>query len=405
MNLNIKSAFVSATLLLGLAAMSQAQTASLARQRVVTVGGKSYQLTSKLKTLLVGDFFYNYDHHQNNSPQNMISTLNRVAKTEGWTVDLTTDGNSVTATKLKGYQVFFGNYISSWASSNGFPTANRTAIQEFVENQGGGVFILHSTGDSKVSTKWDWYYNVAHPVGYEHESSRVTVSAPVAIPPAARTHPIMDGIKFNGKDTVIFTQGEWHTFAKIITSIYPKADVLLSMDGSHCTKGGTGSNCGVSLDVVNYNVPGGYPASWTFPDKKGTIGYFMEAHDLVTMQCMGTAVWDKFFTQFLYYIAGYDSIVVPTTIRPGKSETSFAVDQSGITFHPDDQAGVYISKSGSHVVSLFDMAGHKVQEIRGNKAPVDYNLESDFKGAKAGIYVMRVALAGGRVGSKRFYVH
>ena len=304
-----KSSFAAAALL-GLAIAAQGQTPSLARQRTITVGNKSYQLTSKLKNLLVGDFFYNYDHHQNGSPQNLIATITRIARTENWTVETTTDGNSVTATKLKGFQVFFANYISSWASKSTFPSANRKAIQDFVEVQGGGVFIQHASGDSKVGTGWDWYYNTAHPVGYEHESSRLTVSAPVAIPPAARTHPIMDGIKFNGKDTVIFPQGEWHTFAKIITATYPKADVLLSMNGAKCTKGGSGTNCGMSLDVINYDVPGGYPASWTFPDKNGAIGYFMEAHDLVTMNAMTQPVWDKFYTQFMYYIAGYDTVAV-----------------------------------------------------------------------------------------------
>ncbi len=396
------SIFGAAALVLGLSLSHGQGTPSLAKQRTITVGGKSYVLTSRLKSILVGDFFYNYDHHKNASPQNLIATLQRLGGVEGWTVDVTTDGNAVTAAKLKGYQVFFANYISSWASSNGFPTANRTAVQDFVENQGGGVFIQHSSGDSRAGNNWPWFYNTAHPVEYTGESSRITISAPVFIPQAAKASPIMEGISFAGKDTVIWPQGEWHTFNKIITDIHPEATVLLKMDAVHCTKGGTGTNCG---SAYNYSVPGGYPATWTFPDKKGNIGYFMEAHDLVTMQAMTQAVWDKFYRQFMYYVAGYDTVAVSTALKPRNADLNFALDGSGITFHPSDQPGVFINKPGYHMVTLFDMAGHKVKEIKGNQYPVDYDLSADFKGVKAGVYVMRVALANGRVGSKRFFVN
>jgi len=389
-------------LVLGLAGAAQAQTPSLAKQRTVTVGGKSYVLTSKLKSILVGDFFYNFDHHSQNSPQNLISTLQRLGTAEGWTVDVTKDGNSVTAAKLKGYQVFFANYISNWAASTTFPSANRTAVQNFVEIDGGGVFIQHCSGDSRVTSNWPWYYQTAHPVEYTGESSRITVSAPVFIPQAAKTHPVMEGINFAGKDTVIWPQGEWHTFNKIITDVQPSAAVLLRMDGTKCTKDGSGKNCGGSY---NYSIPGGYPASWTFPDKKGTIGYFMEAHDLITMQAMTQPVWDKFYKQFMYYVAGYDTVEAGVGLARGSKDLEFALDPSGITFHPTDQAGVFINKAGRHVVSMFDMQGHKVKEIRGDKFPVDYDLSGDLKNARGGVYVVRVALSSGVVRSKRVFVN
>ena len=387
-------------LVLGLSGVSQAQT-SLAKQRTVTSGGKSYVLTSKLKSILVGDFFYNFDHHSQNSPQNLISTLQRLGTAEGWTIDVTKDGNAVTAAKLKGYQVFFANYISNWAAGTGFPTANRTAVQNFVEIDGGGVFIQHCSGDSRVTTNWNWFYQTAHPVEYTGESSRTTVSAPVFIPQTAKTHPVMEGISFAGKDTVIWPQGEWHTFNKIITDVQPSAAVLLRMDGPKCTKDGKGTNCGGSY---NYSVPGGYPASWTFADKKGTIGYFMEAHDLITMNAMTQPVWDKFYKQFMYFMAGYDTTAV-TGLARGAKDSEFAVDPSGITFHSIDQAGVFINKAGKHVVSLFDMQGHKVKEIRGDKFPVDYDLSGELKNARGGVYVVRVAIAGGLVRSKRVFVN
>ena len=380
-------------------------TASLARSRIVTAGGKSYMLTSKLKNILVGDFTYGYDHHSQLSPQNMISTLNRLATTEGWNVEVTTVGNDVTAAKLATKQVFVANYISWWAQSGKFPSANAAAVQNFVETQGGGVMIMHSSGDSGPSNNWPWFYNTAHPVGYTGESSRKTVSAPVFIPQSAKSHPIMDGISFAGKDTVIWPQGEWHTFQKIITSVYPNADVLLRMDGSKCTKDGLGPNCGNGTGGYNYNIPGGYPATWTFPDKKGSIGYFMEAHDLITMNAMTQPVWDKFFRQFMYYIAGYDSVPVASVLKHGNNDLNFILDPSGVSFHPSDEAGVFINKAGTHVITMFDMTGHKLKEIRGSKSPVDYDLATDMQGAKAGVYVMRVAITGGVVRSKRFFVN
>jgi hypothetical protein len=387
-------------LVLGLAGTSQAQAPSLAKQRTITKDGKSYMLTSRLKSILIGDFFYNFDHHSQNSPQNLISTLQRLGTAEGWNIEVTTNGQAVTAAELKDHQVFFANYISNWAT--GAQAAHKTAVQNFVEVDGGGVFIQHCSGDSRVSNSWPWFYSTLHPVEYTGESSRTTVSAPVFIPQAAKTHPVMEGINFAGKDTVIWPQGEWHTFNKIITDVQPSAAVLLKMNGAKCTKGGTGTNCGGSY---NYSIPGGYPASWTFQAKKGTIGYFMEAHDLITMQAMTQPVWDRFYKQFMYFVAGYDTVEVGVGLARGAKDSEFAVDPSGVTFHSTDQAGVFINKAGRHVVSLFDMKGHKIKEIRGDKFPVDYDLSGELKSARGGVYVVRVALSGGVVRSKRIFVN
>ncbi len=392
-------------LVLGLARISQAQTPSLAKQRAITSGGKSYVMTSRLKSILVGDFFYNFDHHSQNSPQNLIATLKRLGEAEGWTIEVTKDGNAVTAEKLKGHQVFFANYISDWARNTAFPSANRTAVQEFVENQGGGVFLQHASGDSYLTSSdslstsyWRWYFDVMHPVMFAGESRRTTVSAPVFIPQAAKTHPVMEGINFAGKDTVIWPQGEWAMFKKIITDVQPSVDVLLKMDGAKCTEAGTGTNCG---KTYNYSVPGGYPVSWTFPVKNGAIGYFMEAHDLITMNAMTQPVWDRFYKQFMYYVAGYDTLELPLGLARGAKDAEFALDPSGVTFHSTDQAGVVINKAGRHVVSLFDMQGRTLKEIRGDKFPVDYDLGGELKNARGGVYVIRVALAGGAVRSQR----
>ena len=216
---------------LALAGAVHSQESSLTRQRTVTVDGKSYVLTSKLKSILVGDFFYNFDHHSGLAPQNMIATLNRLAATEGWTVEVTTDGNAVTAEKLKGHQVFFADYISSWAAAGKFPAANRAAMQDFVEN-GGGLFLMHSSGDSHMDGGWPWFLKDVQPgssTGFENRY--IGVSAPVFVPPESKSHPILEGISFAGSDTVLFPAGDWPVYTKPIAQVKPQAVILLKMDG------------------------------------------------------------------------------------------------------------------------------------------------------------------------------
>src|SRR5256885_239005 len=122
---------------------AMAQTAPLAKERTVTANGKSYLLKSRLRSILIGSFTYGFNHTVG-SP-NLESTLKRIGTAEGWTVDVTTNGDDVTAAKLGGYQVFFANFISNIAQSGSFKGAK--AVQDFVEVGGNGAFVMHSTGD------------------------------------------------------------------------------------------------------------------------------------------------------------------------------------------------------------------------------------------------------------------
>jgi len=383
----------------GFAALSHAQTVPLAKQRVETIGGKQYMLTSKLKSILVGSFYYNYNHDI--GAPNLDSTLKRIGRAEGWTVDISKSGTEITAAKLSGYQVFFANYISSWASSStGFPTAGRTAIQNFVDG-GGGVFVMHSSGDSRSSSYWAYYYSTIMPITYTGESSRLTVSAKVGINPGSKVHPIMEGIGFGTDgtaDSVVWSQGEWHTFSGDITTKVADKNIFLKMNPGTCTKDGTGTNCGTAVGTYNYGAnPTGYSATWTFPAGKGNIGYFMEGHDKVTMNAMGQATWDRFFKQFMYYIAGYDTVAVTSIGRPGQYR--LALDKSGISFHSNDP-GVFISAGGAHAVALYDPQGKLVKQVVGRKTPVDYNFSSYLQ-AKRAMYVMKVNV-GNKSMSRRF---
>ncbi|MEO6095278.1 MAG: ThuA domain-containing protein [Fibrobacteria bacterium] len=391
-SVSLRSALLSATLLASFALSVQAQTEPLAKRRVETIGGKSYQLTSKLKSILVSSFFFNFNHKD--GIPNMTETLQRIGAAEGWKVDIVASSGDVTATKLKDYQVFFGNYISSWATSGSWSAASRTAMQDFVEKDGKGMFVMHGSGDSKAGGPWSWFYSTAHPVIYTGELYP-WVPAPVVIPDNAKTHPIMEGVAMASNSW----SGEWHKFSKLITNIPGiKAQVLFSMDGKNCAGCGKGS----TSTFIGYDVDGGYPASWTFPAGKGNIGYFMEGHDKATMTTMGQANWDKFFRNFMYHMAGYDTVLAGTSLI--KSPEKLSLDASGVSFHSMDEPGVYINKPGSYSVSLFDVSGHVIKQVRGNVTPVDYDFESELKNVRKGIYVMRVVVPGGAK-SKRFLVN
>ena len=407
MNTRFKaSSLVRAALLaFGLVAAAQAQdTIPLAKQRTVTVGGKQYLLTSKLKKILIGSFFYNFDH--TSATLNLDSTLVRLGRTEGWTVDIvsgSTAGGEITASKLAGYQVFFANYISSWASKATFPSAGRTAVQNFVETQGGGVFVMHSSGDSQNSTNWPWYYSTLMPITYTGESTRTNVSAKVGINPAAKVHPIMQGIGFGPsgtEDSVVWTQGEWHTFNGKIATKVADANILLKMNPEACiktTSSGAAPYCGASASTYG-TAAEGYPATWTFPAGKGNVGYFMEGHDNITMNGMGQANWNRFFKQFMYYIAGYDSVEIPTALgRPGKE---FNLSRAGISFAPNDPA-VLITAKGAHSVALYDLSGKVLKQMVGRQSPMSYDFTSVLPKSKRGIYVMKVSV-GSKAMSRRY---
>ena len=66
--------------------------------------------------------------------------------------------------------------------------------------------------------------------------------------------------------------------------------------------------------------------------------------------------------------------------------------------------GVFINRPGRHWVTLFDMAGRKLREIRSAKWPVDYDLASDLEAAGTGVYLLRVSLPGAMVRCKRYFV-
>jgi hypothetical protein len=377
-----------------------AQNAPLAKQRMVSLAGEQYLLTSRLKAVVLGDFTYGYNHVD--GTRNLDSTLTRVGRAEGWTVDRINSANEVTTEKLAKYQVFFGNYISNWPSPF-FPIAGRDAVQDFVETKGNGLFLMHP-GEGGESPDWKWYRDYAVPCRYASEAGRdpastgrVGVFKGYRNNPGAKGHPIMEDIQWDGGDSATWINNELHYFDKPIldSSITPaRWQGLLSLNAATCGKPNT---CGITHDYAA-EADGNFPLAWTFPLKKGNIGYFTEGHDLTTMASMTQPVWDRFFKQFLYYIAGYDTVKIITAIAPPGSGTGGAavplsLDPCGVTFHPGAAPGVLITKAGDHIVALYDLSGRKIREERSRVSPIDYDFGPELAG-KPGVYVMRVAVHG-----------
>ena len=212
----------------GLFNVPQAQTVSLAQQRTETINGRQYLLTSKLKAIVLGEFTYGYNHTV--GYPNLDSTISRIGRAESpaWTVARMTSGSQVTSANLANYQVFFANYISGFGGgrSGGFTAAQQTALQDFVEVQGKGIFLMHSSGDSPVNTSWPWYASTLMPNHYTGEAGAGNSASTGKVGiwgqnnKAAKSHPILEGIGWGGAnpDTVTITGMELHTFDKAITN-------------------------------------------------------------------------------------------------------------------------------------------------------------------------------------------
>jgi hypothetical protein len=222
--------------------------------------------------------------------------------------------------------------------------------------------------------------------------------------PGAVGHPILEGIGWGGKDSVVWRENELHTFDKNILdpSITPPGwQGLLSLNVATCGRPNTCGNGGYDYAA---GAGGNWPVSWTFPLQKGNVGYFMEGHGLATLGSMTQATWDRYFKQFLYYLAGYDTTAVPpaSALLPPPG-AALPVEDSGITFRSgESEASVFISRPGPHSVSVYDLHGRRVRSFRGDRAPATY-VFSQRGSPLPGVYVMRV-VAPGCARWKRFFL-
>ena len=347
-------------LAMGLAAMNAwSQTVSLAERRTVTVNGQERTIVSKLSKLnpnttrvrAVMDLNFTYNFHHKDGKPVIVDMLDRFGTQEGWAIthyyknDVNhagiNDESKITLAELNKNMVVFANHISNWADQ-GESNMNK-AVQAYMQTSGGGLMFLHGSGDSQ-SDKWKFYSDSLHPVAFKGHGNITTGT--IYRPTEAATHPVMEGGVLSAEKVI---NGEWHHFSKLITTANSKAEVLMKVDPARC------GGCGYT---GTFAFTGGNPVSWVIPVGKGKVGYFQEGHDKTTQTELTQAVWDRFFKQMLFYIAGYDTLAT-TNVVP-----KYARNQSGVSFDPAAMS-VFVEKPGYHKVGLYDVEGKKFDEAAG----------------------------------------
>jgi hypothetical protein len=395
----------------GFAASGFGQVVPLAEKRTITVGAEQRTIVSKLsaqnpnttrvRAVMDLNFTYNY-HHQLGKPV-LADLLDRLATSEGWTVthyyyaDLNHSGvddrTKITLTELNKNIVVVANQISNWASTgnSGTGATNNLAVRNYLMNTGGGVLVMHGSGDSPTGSTWKFYTDTLHPVLFTGHGN--IVSGRVIRTVSAANHPVMEGGILQDSLTL---SGEWHRFTKLITTVNTKAEPLFKVNWNTC------SGC-YTADNQRFYLEGGTPGNpvaWTMPVGKGWVGYFQEGHDATTRNQMTGAIHDKFFKQMIYYIAGYDTLPATGIVRP-----SYARDRSGISFNPRAME-VFIDTKGAHRVSVWTLSGLRVSQVSGF-GRARYGRDSEALGMwnpKSGVYVMTVE-SGKTVSSRKYIIN
>jgi hypothetical protein len=194
----------------------------------------------------------------------------------------------------------------------------------------------------------------------------------------------MEGLIPSGKKEVAY--GEWY---KNNTSIYnnPSAEVLMDFDPKTC--GGCIEN--------QYIHPEGNAISWVLNIGKGKNLYFPFGHDEKERVDFNDPAspnnWDKFFTQGLYYIAGYDTI--PTVSLPGYRSSPV----KSMDFHPATPA-VAFNQPGNFTVRLADVNG-KVIQSKSLVGPIEYI--HDKSNLRNGVYFLQ-ASGNGKSHTQRYLI-
>lgn len=401
----IRKYFTLAVGAIGFAGISsvEAQTKPLAMERVETINGKQVRLTSKLtkvKRVLVPQFWYNYDHNLGRAEVQRLLAL--IGTEDGITFEHFNKGQEAqfTVEKMKTTTaaVIIGNNITSINNST-LTTEQKNAVQNFVEVQGGGFMIIHGTGDSPSAGSWAWMREKAHPAGYLGHGTigqTTQVWQPTSntsltpLPETATPHPIYEGIP-RAKTTV---REEFHNFTNIINDVVPAARILLHVDDDYA-----GFNCSCTKRPTR-----GHPISWTFPLAKGTIIYHAFGHDdkLATdswgaNQTRNANNWKTFLRQAMYFAAGYDTTEIPTGLRGRDSDYRFV--DGGIALN-EKISSVIFTENGPHSLQLMDVHGRVVASEKGS------GRKEYFFGNRRisrGVYYLR-AVSGKNVVTKRYFI-
>ncbi len=397
-----KGLVLGALLVGGLAQFAQSQIpVPLARERIVTIGGQPKRLTSKLTKLrkvLVPEFFFGYNHNIGRPEVDRL--LNVIAVTDSIQFTFVSDVNNFDAATFSQYSAIVFNNVSS-INGSGLGSSKQNAIQSYVEG-GGGVILLHATGDGKGSG-WPWFNSTLHPTQFAGESQTgqtTRVYQPESdanwnkvLPASSTVHPIMESIPH---DTLIAE--EFPGYGGSIKDKVPSAEVLFNVDDNYA-----GFNCGSGCDKSN---PWPHSLGWTFKIKKGTMVFAGFGHDAGAATTWGRPnpldqrgpYYERLLRQSLYWAAGYDTTAATTGLLKGKAE-DYRFRQYGVAFD-DRKMSVLFTESGPHSVSLIDMRGHVWLTEHASTAK-EHIL--DTSRLPFGVYMLRASTRKG-VQSKRFVI-
>lgn len=226
----------------------------------------------------------------------------------------------------------FANNVSDLGSDKP-PLAMKTAIESYMEKTGGGVILIHGSGETYRPT-WPYFRDKLHPVGFEGHTNQIRNT--IVRSDLLGSHLTLEG---GIADTGIKIHSEPYCRLYSIASKNPKAEVLLVLDSA--AKVCRGLENGVNQ------------ISWVMPVGKGWVGYFQEGHDASTEKAMTQPVWDRFFKQMLYYVAGYDTLDV-SPILQGKPS-----DKAGISFEAS-RMGVTVQIPGPYRIRILDVRGRAI---------------------------------------------
>ncbi len=424
---------------------SQSKTTTPVKEHVRLVienGDSSYvKYSSKLRHVVELNFTLNY-HHNQGKPI-LTGALNNIAQREGFTFSHFTGASGGTSRgslpdftldDLKQGQVIFANNISDFGR-DALGEQRRNAIRNAIVEEGIGYFGNHASGDHFGNSSWSFYIDSLHPLSY-YGSLQNDVAAPVYKWEKNKNHVVLDGIlntntqlsAFNGKETPGVLMGtdssgspislegipyrmmrnEWYQFQIDVRTEKPYSDnfiPLLFFD--HRTLGN-------ALPEAN-KFPGGNVHSWLQQIGKGWTAYFPSGHDQFDLSDTtennrsfdgGTGDLERFFTNMLYFLAGYDSTKCSANLA--NCDGLALVDSNfQITEHIVEKLGVkgFSSPQSPHIINFpqyiqltSKVAGRlEIITIQGQKMFSKNNV-SNFQYSKKrlvkGLYFLKFVMAG-----------
>lgn len=184
----------------------------------------------------------------------------RESDTNGSGIFITEDSRVFSAKNLEKFEVI----IMNSATGDILSSAQKTAIQTFVEN-GGGLIAQHAMGDSSLAEFWPWWDTqlgtefISHPADPQFQTADVVT--------LAKAHPVMKGLgaKFSHSD-------EWYTFTGPVAG---EVVVLAGLDES--TYSPINKVYGVE-DLRMGPAPSDHPIIWAKCPGQGKIVYSALGH-------------------------------------------------------------------------------------------------------------------------------